>query len=112
MIECVVALAVLVIATTGIVVHDHGTLRGAGQSFDELAATRFAAGHLDARSRESIAPGTREWKIEDVALPACVASESVRELKPGLFEVEVRVLSADGRELAKLVTVLMREERR
>ena len=108
--ECIIALAVLGIAATGIVVNDHGTLRASSESFDALAATRFAAGHLDTRSRVEIAVGTRKWNIDDPALPDCVATETVREPKPGLFEVEVVVRDAKGREMAKLVTLLQQED--
>ena len=112
MIECIVALSILTIAATGIVVNDHGTLQTAADSFDSLAASRYAAGHLDARSRAMLAAGRREWKVEDPALPACRAVETVRESQPGLFEVEVRVSHADGREFARVATLLRREARR
>lgn len=110
-IESIVALAVLTIAATGIVVNDHGTLRESSQSFDTLAATRFAAGHLDARSRADLAVGTRDWTVEDPALPGCVATETVRQQEPGLYEVEVLLRNAKGRELAKLTTIMTRTTR-
>jgi len=109
MIECMVALSILTIATTGIVLNDRGTLQTAADSFDSLAASRYAAGHLDARSRVTLTAGTREWALDDPALPACTAVETVRETNPGLFEVELRVRHADGREFARVAT-LMRAE--
>ena len=111
MIECMVALSILTIAATGMVLNDHGTLQAAGDSFDSLAASRYAAGHLDARSRTTLTAGTREWEVDDPALPACVAVETVRESMPGLFEVEVRVRHADGREFARVATLIRPEVR-
>ena len=108
MIECMVALSILTIAATGIVLNDRGTLQTAADSFDSLAASRYAAGHLDARSRDTLTAGTREWKVDDPALPTCVAVETIREVKPGLFEVDVRVRHADGREFARVATLVRR----
>jgi len=109
-IECTIALAVLSIAATGIVVHDHGTLRTSSELFEALAATRFASGHLDSRSRAMLTVGMCEWEIEASALPGCVATETVTESAHDLFEVEIVLRDAKGRELARLATLMRRKE--
>jgi prepilin-type N-terminal cleavage/methylation domain-containing protein len=109
-IECIIALAVLGIAATGIVVHDHSALRTSSESFKALAATRFVAGQLDSRSRATLASGSRDWAVEDPALPGCVATETVTERERGLFEVEVLIRDAKGRLLARLATLMQRGE--
>ena len=103
-IEGMVALAVLTIVATGVFVQDHGQLREAGHSFDVLAASRFAAGHLDALDRGALAERDRPLELDAAALPGCRAREVVRRIDVGLFEVEVTVHDAFDRELTRLAT--------
>ena len=111
-IEGMVALAVLTIVATGVFVQDHGQLREAGHSFDVLAASRFAAGHLDALDRAALEERDRPLEPDPDALPGCRAREIVRRIDDGLFEVEVTVHNGSDRELTRLVTRMATEARR
>jgi hypothetical protein len=104
MIEGIVALSVLVIVATGVVVQDRTQLDAAGHSFDVLAASRFAAGHLDVLDRSALRDRDKKIDLDPEALPGCRAREVVRQIEDGLFEVEVTVHDARDRELARLVT--------
>jgi hypothetical protein len=97
--EAVVALAVLTILATGVVVNDRAQLEGVQRSYLVLAASRFAAGHLE--ENESLRP--RERAIA-CPLPGCTATESVRRIRSGLFELAVVVKGPAGQELARLTT--------
>ena len=88
-ISVIVALAVLTVLATASYLGGRGQLAHAARSFDKLEATRKAAGRLEAleevEAGESLFPGGRQV---------------VREIEPGLFEVQVTV---DGVVLTTLV---------
>ena len=111
-IEGMVALAILVIVATGVFVQDGAQLREAGHSFDVLAASRFAAGHLDALDRGALAERDRPIDLDAESLPGCWAREIVRRLDDDLYEVEVTVHNSSDRELAHLVTRMVKEAQR
>ena len=82
-IECMVALAILVVVAGGMVLNDQATLREVADSFDALAASRCAAGRIDAIDRRTLAPRTREFEIDDGALPGCIGVERIRAITAG-----------------------------
>ena len=96
-IEAVFAMAVLTIVAGVVFIGEGAQLRGVKASFDELKASRVAAGRLEELRGLELVEGER---------PFAGGAESVRRLAPGLFEVAVVV---DG---FRLVTVVAREEPR
>jgi len=106
--EVVCAMAVLTIAVTAVWVGEEAQLRAVGRSYDELAASRAAAAHLEALAA---APEPLTEGAFDVAMPGCAGARTVRAVEPGLFEVTAVVRRGD-RELARLTTLLATREAR
>lgn len=106
--EVVVALAVLTIVATSVMVGERGQLRQVGHSFDELMASRIAAGRLEVLATARLVPGETVFDVEE---PGLEGVQRIRELTPGLFEVRVSVQRPGGREF-RLTTLMTREEGR
>ena len=102
-IEAVIALAVITIVASAVLVGEGAQLRGVKQSFDELAASRAAAGRLDELSLPGAKLATGET-LFPVDLPGAHGVQRVRRLEEGLFEVTVVVHGAQGKfELTSLI---------
>ncbi|MHC4933110.1 MAG: type IV pilus modification PilV family protein [Planctomycetota bacterium] len=87
--EVICAFAVLVVISTAAVVGGRGHLAGIGRSYDELAASRQAASHLE--RIEQIEVGETTFPVDPEVLLDATGRRIVRELAPGLFEVTVTV---------------------
>jgi len=109
MMEVVVAMAVITILVTGVLVGEGAQLRAVKQSYDELAASRAAAGRLE----ELTAPGRplREGSAEfDPGIPGHYGFQGVRRVTPGLWEVRVAVGRGE-RDEVRLTTLVARRRR-
>jgi hypothetical protein len=87
--EVICAFAVLVVISTAAVVGGRGHLAGIGRSYDELAASRQAANHLE--RLEQIEVGETNFPVDPEVLLDATGRRVVRELSPGLFEVTVTI---------------------
>jgi hypothetical protein len=108
--EVVVALAVLTIIVTSVMVGERSQLAGVVHSFDELAASRAAAGRLEELAGAPLVVGETTFDVDAQALPGCVGVQRIREVTPGLFEVSVRIERARAERAVQLTTLMVREE--
>ncbi len=105
--EVVCALAVLTIISTSVLVGERRQLNGVKRSFDELAASRAAAAHLESLAGPDLVLLTGRRPIP-AELAGCRAFEDVRRVSPGLYEVTVTVLRGET-ELARVTTRIATE---
>jgi hypothetical protein len=91
--ECMVALGVLTIVVSAAM--DGVAARGQGAllSKDAMRVRLAAASRLESAPTRPLAPGRLAF---DAQSPGLSAEEEVREVAPGLLEVDVRVRAASG----------------
>jgi len=87
--EVICAFAVLVVISTAAVVGGRGHLAGIGRSYDELAASRQAASHLE--RMEQVEVGETTFPVDPEVLLDATGRRVVREVSPGLCEVTVTI---------------------
>lgn len=108
--EVVVSLAILTILIGAALGGEEAHRQTIAMSFDRLDAGLAASSHLE-RLREGgvLVPGRRLVALDT---PGAEVTEGVREIEPGLYEVQVVVFGPSSERLAELTTRIAREESR
>ena len=109
MIEVLAAMAVITILCGAALSGGRAHFTEIGRAYDDLTLTEVAASRLEVLtdSGTQLEPGKRSFEV-----PAGIAAtETIREVRPGLYEITVRVTGKMAAPVT-LVTLANREVRR
>lgn len=107
--QVVIAISMLTILSGAALSGGNSHFTTIGRAYDELRASEAAADRLEAIAADDAAPTIGERGFE--AGPGMEGTETIAEVRPGLYEVRVRVTKPGARP-AILTTLVAREVRR